>query len=176
MEEPGDRRVAERDIVVIGGSAGGLPALIEVLTPLPPDVPAAIFVVLHTAAGQRRNAPHASSSVPESETSRYAVEGEPIAHGNVYVAPPDHHLLVKRDFMRVVRGPRENRFRPAVDPLFRTAARAYGPRTIGIVLSGGLDDGTHGLEMIKRHGGLADCAGPRGCGHARHADERGAER
>ena len=76
------------------------------------------------------------------------------------MAPPDHHLLIKRDCIRVAHGPRENRFRPAVDPLFRTAARAFGPRVIGIVLSGGLDDGTHGLDLVKRHGGLAIAQDP----------------
>jgi two-component system chemotaxis response regulator CheB len=151
--------VAERDIVVIGGSAGGVPALIDVLAPLPRDFPAAIFVVLHTAAegGGMLSAVLERHGV---ENVTYAVEAEPIRHGHVYLAPPDHHLLINRDLMRVARGPRENRFRPAVDPLFRTAARAYGPRTIGIVLSGGLDDGTHGLEFIKRQGGLAIAQDP----------------
>ena len=151
--------MANRDIVVIGASAGGLPALAELLQPLPLQTPAAIFVVVHTAA-------EGTGLVPQilersgAMNARYAEDGEPIDVGRVYVAPPDHHLLVKRGSVRVTRGPRENRFRPAVDPLFRTAARAYGPRVIGVVLSGGLDDGTHGLELIKRHGGIAIAQDP----------------
>ena len=148
-----------RDIVVIGASAGGLQALLELLAPLPPDLPAAIFVAVHTS-------PEGTGMLPEilersaAWKARYAEDGAAIEHGRIYVAPPDHHLLLKRSGIRVTRGPRENRFRPAVDPLFRTAARAFGSRVIGIVLSGGLDDGTHGLELIKRHGGIAIAQDP----------------
>ncbi|HYU78272.1 MAG TPA: chemotaxis protein CheB [Vicinamibacterales bacterium] len=151
--------MANRDVIVIGASAGGLPALLALLAPLPPDLPASFFVTVHTA-------PDGSSMLPEilertaAFRAAYARDSETIARGCIYVAPPDHHLLVKRGRVSVTRGPRENLFRPAVDPLFRTAARAYGPRVIGIVLSGGLDDGTHGLEVIKRHGGLAIAQDP----------------
>jgi two-component system chemotaxis response regulator CheB len=85
----------------------------------------------------------------------YARDGELIRPGQVYIAPGDHHLLVRDGRVRVTRGPRENGFRPAVDPLFRTAADQYGPQVIGIVLSGGLDDGSNGLALIKRNGGIA---------------------
>ncbi len=84
-----------------------------------------------------------------------AQDGEPIVRGHIYVAPVDHHLLIERDRMRVTKGPRENRFRPAIDPLFRSAAYAYGPRVIGVVLSGALNDGTSGLWAIKDRGGIA---------------------
>jgi two-component system chemotaxis response regulator CheB len=82
-------------------------------------------------------------------------DGTTIEHGHIYVAPPDHHLLIEYGKMRVVRGPKENRHRPAIDPLFRSAAQAYGSRVIGVILTGSLDDGTAGLLAIKRAGGLA---------------------
>jgi two-component system chemotaxis response regulator CheB len=151
--------MAQRDIVVIGASTGGLQALLELLDSLPPGIPAALFVVIHTA-------PEGSGPLPEilarsgTWAACYAEDGAAVEHGRIYVAPPDRHLLIKRGGIRVTRGPRENRFRPAIDPLFRTAARAFGARVIGIVLSGGLDDGTHGLELIKRHGGLAIAQDP----------------
>jgi two-component system chemotaxis response regulator CheB len=85
----------------------------------------------------------------------FAVDGEPIKLGHIYVAPKDRHLLVSDGRLEVTRGPQENGFRPAVDPLFRTAAESHGPRVVGIVLSGGLNDGTYGLKVIKRHGGIA---------------------
>jgi two-component system chemotaxis response regulator CheB len=85
----------------------------------------------------------------------HAYDFEPIVPNRIYVAPPDHHLLVEKGRVRVTRGPKENRFRPAVDPLFRSAANAYNNRVIGVVLSGALDDGTAGLWTIKQRGGLA---------------------
>jgi two-component system chemotaxis response regulator CheB len=148
-----------RDIIVMGASAGGIQAVVQVLDALPSDVAATVFVVVHTS-------PESGGLIPTifERGSRwraaYARDGQRFTHGRVYVAPADHHLLVKRGTMRVVRGPRENRFRPAVDPLFRTASVAYGPRVIGVVLSGGLDDGTHGLELIKQHGGIAIAQDP----------------
>jgi two-component system, chemotaxis family, protein-glutamate methylesterase/glutaminase len=151
--------MAHRDIVVIGASAGGLHALLDLLAPLPVKLPASIFVVVHTSPDGTRLLPEILQRSGASNVG-YARDGQTIEPNRIYAAPPDHHLLLKRNVMRVVRGPRENRFRPAVDPLFRTAARAYGARVIGIVLSGGLDDGTHGLELIKRHGGIAIAQDP----------------
>jgi two-component system chemotaxis response regulator CheB len=87
--------------------------------------------------------------------AEHATDGEAIQHGRIYVAPPDHHMIIKRNGVHVVHGPRENGFRPAVDPLFRTAARAFRRRVVGVVLSGGLDDGTEGLMRIKACGGCA---------------------
>ena len=145
--------MANRDIVVIGASAGGINALLDLVGALPP-LPAALFVVVHTS-------PEPDGLLPKiiersgSWKAAVATDGSRIRHGLIHVAPPDCHLLLRRSGIRVVRGPRENRFRPAIDPLFRTAAETYGSRVIGIVLSGGLDDGTHGLELIKRHGGIA---------------------
>jgi two-component system chemotaxis response regulator CheB len=143
-----------RDIVVIGGSAGSLEVLSTIARGLAAELPATLFVVMHTA-------PQGESLLPELLSRRcvlpavHAVDGEPIVPGRIYVAPPDHHLLVYPHHVRVTRGPKENRHRPAVDPLFRTAARAYGKRVVGVVLSGGLDDGAAGLGAVKQAGGLA---------------------
>lgn len=148
------------DIVVIGASTGGVEALSALVQGLPGDLPAAVFVVLHLS-------PETPSHLSEilSRHSRLPVhhprDGEPIQLGHIYVAGPDRHLLVERGVVRVVRGPRENRHRPAIDPLFRTAALAYGPRVIGVVLTGALDDGTSGLYAIKQRGGLAVVQDPR---------------
>ena len=146
--------MAKRNIIVIGASAGGVEALSRLVAGLPAGLNAAVFVALHVSA-------HGKSMMPEI-LSRAGVlpavhpeDGEEIREGRLYVAPPDRHLLVKRGRVRVVRGPRENGHRPAIDPLFRTAAKAYGPRVIGVVLSGMLDDGTAGLRVVKTQGGLA---------------------
>lgn len=144
----------ERDIVVIGASAGGVEAVASLVEALPRDLAAAVFVVVHFP-------PHATSVLPRILTRRggmtamHPEDGAPIELGCVYVAPPDRHLLVENGFVRLVRGPRENAARPAVDPLFRSAARAYGARVIGVVLTGNLDDGTAGLMAVKSAGGLA---------------------
>lgn len=152
-------RTTHRDIVVIGASAGGLSALLELVRGLPEDFPAAIFVVVHTSPDNPGILPQIlrrAGSLP----AVLAADHQAIAVGRIYVAPPDHHLILKYGHVRVTRGPRENGFRPAVDPMFRTAARAYGPRVIGVVLSGGLNDGTHGLSLIVAHGGLGVAQDP----------------
>jgi two-component system chemotaxis response regulator CheB len=143
-----------RDIVVIGASAGGVEALAALTRLLPPDLGAAILVVLHLAAEHKSVLPRILSSAGPLP-ARHARNGEAIVPNRIYVARPDHHLLVHDGHVKVVKGPRENGCRPAIDPLFRTAAYAYGPRVIGIVLSGALDDGTAGLVAIKKQGGLA---------------------
>jgi two-component system chemotaxis response regulator CheB len=143
-----------RDIIVMGCSAGGVQALTEVMRGLPEDLPAAVFVVMHTSPSSPGVLPHIldrSGPLP----CAHARDGDLIRKGRVYVAPPDLHLILKRDRVRVVDGPRENGFRPAVDPLFRTAARAFAGRVVGVVLTGGLDDGTEGLLRIKQCGGVA---------------------
>jgi len=143
-----------RDIVVIGGSAGSLEGLRALAALLPADLPAAIFVSVH-------HAPDLPSYLPAILTScghlpALQPKGRmPVRHGVIYVAPPDHHLLLDEGFVETSRGPRENCCRPAIDPLFRTAARAYGPRVVGVVLSGTLDDGSSGLMAVKIRGGLA---------------------
>lgn len=149
-----ETRTTHRNIVVIGGSAGGLSALVELVRGLPRDFPASLFITVHTS-------PDSPSSLPQilrragALPAAIAVDREAIVPGRIYVALPDHHLLLKRDHIRVVRGPKENGFRPAIDPLLRTAAHVHGPRVIAVVLSGGLNDGTHGLDLVTRHGGVA---------------------
>lgn len=148
-----------RDIVVIGASAGGLPAVIEIAKGLPADFPAAVFVVIHTSPDSPGVLPTLLRRASRLSSAR-AEDRQQIRRGWIYVAPPDHHLLIKRAHIRVVRGPKENGFRPAIDPLFRTAAHTYGPRVIGVVLSGGLNDGTHGLLQITERGGVAVAQDP----------------
>jgi two-component system chemotaxis response regulator CheB len=121
---------------------------------LPPSLPAALFVVWHMPTdgyGVLPDVLNHTNTLPAA----HAVDGQAIDMGHIYVAPPDHHLLVELGRVRVTKGPKEHRFRPAVDPLFRSAAFAYGPRVIGVVVSGALDDGTAGLRTIKQRGGTA---------------------
>jgi two-component system chemotaxis response regulator CheB len=147
------------DIIVIGASVGGIQALSSLVSQLPADLASAVFVVLHLAS----DVPSVLDEILDRKgplKAVKAIDGEAIHHGCIYVAPPDHHLLVKRDHVRVVRGPKENRWRPAVDPLFRSAAVAYGPRVVGVVLSGYLDDGTAGMLAVKRCGGVTMVQSP----------------
>jgi two-component system chemotaxis response regulator CheB len=147
------------DIVVIGASAGGLEALRGALGGVDGRMSAAVFVVVHTSAG----AAHVLASILERVSgvpASYPSDGEPIAGGHIYVAPPDHHMLIEDGHVRITRGPKENGFRPAVDPLFRTAAAAYGPRIVGVILSGGQNDGTLGMAAIKRAGGVTIAQSP----------------
>ncbi len=142
------------DIIVVGASAGGVEALITLVRRLPADLPAALFVVLHMPAHSPSALPailNRSGPLPAVQ----AADRQEIVPGHIYVAPPDHHLLVEAGYVRVGRGPKENMHRPAIDPLFRSAARSYGSRVIGVVLSGMLDDGTSGLKAIKERGGIA---------------------
>lgn len=152
--------MGKRNIIVIGTSAGGFDALKTLAAALPAGMNASIFIVWHMSAGLNGILPtvlNRSGPLP----AHNALNKEKILPGHIYVAPPDHHLLVEKDTVRVTHGPRENRFRPAVDPLFRSAAVAYGTRVIGIVLSGALDDGTSGLWTIKAYGGIAIVQDPR---------------
>lgn len=145
----------KRDIIVIGTSAGGVEALKKLAGALPRDLKAAVFIVLHVA-------PYSLGILPEILEREgplpvaNAKDWEPIEQGRIYVAPPDRHMLLDENgYVRITRGPRENRFRPAVDPLFRSAAHAFGPRVVGVVLTGWLDDGTAGLWAVKERGGVA---------------------
>lgn len=143
-----------RAVIVAGASAGGVEALEALVRGLPRDLPAAVCVVLHI--GNRRSAAPAILAKAGPLPTAHATDGEAMRPGRIYVAPPGHHLLVEpAGRLRLSRGPRENGSRPAADPLFRSAAQAYGPKVIGVVLSGVLNDGTAGLGEIKRRGGTA---------------------
>ncbi|UPL47673.1 chemotaxis protein CheB [Hymenobacter sublimis] len=142
-------------LIVIGTSAGGMPALTQLVEQLPATLPAAVLVVQHLS-------PESSGEPLITRLRRHtglhcqlAVHNAPLQAGALYLAPPDRHLLVKNDRMLVTKGPRENNYRPAADALFRSAAVAYGPNVIGVVLTGMLHDGTAGLDFIKRCGGTA---------------------
>ncbi len=145
--------MAKRDIIVIGSSAGGVLALQELVASLPVGFKVPIFIVQHI--------PPTSTSMMPQILSRVGLlkavhprDGDPIEEGHIYLAPPDHHMLVERDRILIKKGPKENRFRPSIDALFRSAAYNYGSRVIGIVLTGLLDDGTSGMWSVKRLGGL----------------------
>ena len=146
-----------RDLIVIGASAGGLRVLLQLAGELPDGFPP-ILVVQHIG--------HHVSVLPEllnrvsPNKAFHPQNGQPIASGTILIAPPDHHMLIVDDEIQLTTGPKENFARPAIDPLFRSAAIAYGPRAIGVILSGRLDDGTAGLQAIKAAGGLAVVQAP----------------
>jgi len=146
--------MASRDIFLIGASAGGVQALSKLVEGLPADLPAAVFIVLHVA-------PHGRSAMPAilsragSLPAVHAEDGDPVQPGRIYVAPPDHHIILEEGTVRLSRAPTENAQRPAVDVLFRSGAQAYGRRVVAVVLTGNLDDGTAGLAVVKRYGGTA---------------------
>jgi two-component system, chemotaxis family, protein-glutamate methylesterase/glutaminase len=142
-----------RDIIVIGASAGGIEALTELVSKLPADFGGSIFVVVHVPEGATSVLPKILSRRGRL-SARHPENGESFERGRIYIAPPNFHMLLGKKRIRLVRGPREHGVRPAVDPLFRSAGLAFGPRVIGIVLSGNLDDGTAGLEVIKGTGGM----------------------
>ncbi|HWC17470.1 MAG TPA: chemotaxis protein CheB [Terriglobales bacterium] len=148
-----DELLPRRDIVVIGGSLGAIRALQELVRELPSDFSAPIFVVVHIPSdvpSLLHQLLARSGGIPAIQP----FDGDPIEAGHIYVAPPDHHLTIEPGVVRVLRGPRENRHRPAIDPLFRTAARTYGSRVVGVILSGRLDDGSAGLLAVKGRGGM----------------------
>src|SRR5262245_6147675 len=157
--------MAGHDIVVVGASAGGLDAVSKLISGLPTRFPAAVFIVIHITASAKSalaSILNRAGSLPAVE----AVDGQPIERGRIYVAVPNHHLLIKEGFVSVVAGPKENRHRPAIDPLFRTAARAYGSRVVGIILSGAGDDGVAGLHAIHNRGGVTIAQDPSDAAHA----------
>jgi len=147
------------DIIVVGASAGGVEALRALVHSLPGNLPASIFVTLHVS-------PHFPSFLPDILNrsgvlpALHPSDGAKIQTGHIYVAPPDYHMMLEEGHISLVHGPKENRHRPAIDPLFRSAAQFYGPRVIGVILTGALDDGTAGLLAIKRHNGITGVQDP----------------
>lgn len=142
------------DIIVIGASAGGVEASQKIVAALPGDLDASVFLVLHTPANSPRLMARILSGVGDLKAS-YPEDGQIIERRQIYIAPPDHHLLLEPGTIKVVRGPKENRHRPAIDPLFRSAAAHYRQRVIGAILTGYLNDGTSGLLAVKQCGGIA---------------------
>ncbi|HEY5923807.1 MAG TPA: chemotaxis protein CheB, partial [Kofleriaceae bacterium] len=148
-----------RDIVTIGASAGGVEVLLELASGLPRELPASVFIVVHMAPGH-------ASALPDLLEKRgrlpakHPLHDEAIAPGTIYIAPPDMHMQLRNGAIDVVRGPKDNGHRPAVDVLFRTASAAYGPRVIGVVLSGYQNCGTAGMMSIKARGGVAVAQAP----------------
>jgi two-component system chemotaxis response regulator CheB len=146
--------MANRNLVVIGASAGGIEALQQLLSPLPRNLDAALLIALHTSN-------HAGSLLPQimqRATRLPAVhpqDGDRIQRGKIYIAPPDCHMIVEGNLVRVIKGPRENLHRPAIDPLFRSAAASAGNKVIGVILTGSLDDGTAGLMVVRARAGVA---------------------
>ncbi|HEX4492679.1 MAG TPA: chemotaxis protein CheB [Acidimicrobiia bacterium] len=169
--------MARRDVVVIAASAGGIEALKAVFAGLPEDFDAIVCVVVHMPARGGSALPailDRAGPLP----ARAAVDGEPLRSGRVYVCVGDRHLLLHRGRVLVRAGPRENGSRPAADPLFRSAARYFGERVIGVVLSGSLSDGTAGLSAIRRQGGVGVVQDPDDALYSempRHAIEAGAD-
>jgi two-component system chemotaxis response regulator CheB len=149
----------KKDIVVVGASAGGIEALGKVLAGVDAGFRGTICIVLHMQASSRSYLPEIlqrGCALPVEA----AADGIALERGRIYVARPDYHLVLERDRLRLTRGPRENRHRPSVDALFRSAAYAYGSRVVGVVLSGALDDGSSGLWWVKRQGGTAIVQAP----------------
>ncbi|WP_416668475.1 chemotaxis protein CheB [Egbenema bharatensis] len=147
------------DIIAIGASAGGVETVAKLIQRLPPDLPAPLFVVLHFPSNSSSVLPQILNRI-KTLPAAHPRNGEPIQPGQIYVAPPNHHLLVQSGQILLSRGPRENGHRPAIDTLFRSVARAYGRRAVGIILSGMLDDGTAGLKFIHARGGVTIAQDP----------------
>ncbi|MGH3911822.1 MAG: chemotaxis protein CheB [Pseudonocardiaceae bacterium] len=142
-----------RNLVVVGASADGVEALRTMVHGFPPDLDAAVLIVLHIPPG----APSALPKILARSGPLPAIaarDGQRIMTGHIYVAPADRHLLIRDGQIALSRGPLENGHRPAVDPLFRSAARHFGSRVIGVILSGSRDDGTAGLAAIVERGGI----------------------
>lgn len=150
-----------RDIVVIGGSRGAFGVLKALAATLPPDLRAAVCIVLHI--GRHESVLPQLMSGWGPLPAIHPVDGEPLANGVIYIAPPDRHMLVSPEGLRMSNGAAENFARPAVDPLFRTAALSYGDGVVAVVLSGDLDDGAAGLAAVRARGGYCIVQKPEDC-------------
>ena len=144
--------MVSRDIVVVGGSTGGLDALKPFVRGLPPDLEASVLVVLHVMPNWPTRVPEIMEGFGPLPAG-HGVDGEPLRRGRIYFAPPDRHMAIEGERLRVFEGPKENWSRPSIDTLFRSAAVSHGPRVIGVVLSGTLYDGATGASAIRRTGG-----------------------
>jgi two-component system chemotaxis response regulator CheB len=151
---PGKGVLSRQNIIAIGASAGGVSALSSLLSDFPHPATAAFFVTLHVSSRSPSVLPQILSSASHLP-AQHPKDMTPIKPGHIYVAPPDQHLLIEKSRIRLQRGPRENLQRPAIDPMFRSAAHAHGKRVAGVVLTGMLDDGASGLAEIQNCGGLA---------------------
>lgn len=159
-----NRERLSRDIIVVGASAGGVEAILQLLERLPPGLPAVVAIVLHRSRYQETRLPwvlERRAHLPVIEPE----DGTPATPGTIYVAPRDLHMVFEGDAIRLSQGPREHRTRPAIDPLFRSAAARYGPRVAGVLLSGMGADGVPGLIDIKAAGGLSIVQDPREAMH-----------
>lgn len=148
-----------QNMVVIGASAGGLESIKALVGGLPADFAAAVLVVLHIPPGYTSTLPQILS-LAGPLPAHQPYDGEKLQPGHIYVAKPDHHLLVEGDSVGVKKSPKENRFRPSIDVLFRSAAYHHGPQVAGVILSGALDDGTSGSWTIKHLGGTVIVQNP----------------
>jgi two-component system chemotaxis response regulator CheB len=151
---PPPASTARRDIVVIGASAGGVHALRFLIARLPPAFVGSILMVLHRSSSFDGDCPSVLSG-DSRQVVREPIDGEPVRGGSIYLAPRDVHMIVEHQHIRLVREGKEHFTRPAADPLFRSAAETYGPRVVGIVLTGGGHDGLDGLLAIKAAGGIS---------------------
>jgi two-component system chemotaxis response regulator CheB len=156
-KRPMSRMPTDR-LVVVGSSAGGVTALMRLVSGLPADFAAPMLITQHVGA-HKSVLPQLLSSRAKLDVAHARI-GEPLEPGKIRIAPPDHHMLVADGSLVLTRGPKENCARPAIDPLFRSAALAHGPGVIGVILTGKLDDGTVGLQEVKRHGGIAIAQDP----------------
>jgi two-component system chemotaxis response regulator CheB len=154
-----EERMATRDVIVIGASAGGFEAVVELVRGLPSPLPAAVFVVVHCPDDHQSALPGLLSRATPLPAS-LAVDGEPVEEGRIYVGGTGSHLVLDPGRVRLAAGPRENGRRPSIDVLFRSASRAYGPRVVCVVLTGVLDDGASGAAAVKRRGGLVVVQSP----------------
>ena len=152
-------------VVVVGASAGGIRALEALVAGVPAGFTAPMIVALHLAAGHKPLLPLVLNCAGALAAAT-AEDGERLRNGRIYVAPPDRHLMIHRENLRVTRGARQNPFRPSIDALFQSAAYYFGSRTIAIILSGALSDGSRGLYAIKRLGGLAAVQHPDDATHS----------
>jgi two-component system, chemotaxis family, protein-glutamate methylesterase/glutaminase len=149
-----------KEIVCVGGSSGSIEVLKTVISRLPGDFNGSVFIVMHTSPLSPSVLPDLLNRAGPLFTA-HAIDRERIEPRRVYVAPPDFHLVLEPGVVRLTRGPKENRFRPAIDPLFRSAASVYGPLAVGVILTGNLDDGVAGLWAIKQLGGTAIVQDPK---------------